>query len=116
MNKRARPGPAFSLVEIVVAIGILAVTLVVLLGLAGATVRSASAAADLAVAARLDANIRSEMERLKADLGLAELAALVPSTAQLHDARHDALRLLIDRHEAFGMELTQGHLQGYSLT
>jgi len=74
----ARPGPAFSLVEVVVAIGILAVTLVAVLGLAGSTMRSAGAAADRAVAARLGANVRSELEQLKADLGMSGLAAIVP--------------------------------------
>jgi hypothetical protein len=72
------PCPGFSLLEIVVAIGILALTLVTLLGLTGSTMRSAGAAADVAVAARFGANLRHELERLKADLGLSGLAAVVP--------------------------------------
>lgn len=78
MKTRVAPGPAFSLLEIVVAIGILAVTLATVLGLTGSTMRSAGAAADVAVAARLGANIRSELERLKADLGLSGMATMVP--------------------------------------
>jgi hypothetical protein len=34
---------------------------------------------------------------------------------QLHHARHDALSFFIDRHQAFGMELTQRHMQGHLL-
>ena len=33
----------------------------------------------------------------------------------IHDTRRDNLRLLIDRHQAFGMELTQGHPQRHLL-
>jgi type II secretory pathway pseudopilin PulG len=78
MKTRVTPCAAFSLLEIVVAIGILAVTLATVLGLTGSTMRSAGAATDIAVAARLGANIRSELERLKADLGLSGLATMVP--------------------------------------
>jgi prepilin-type N-terminal cleavage/methylation domain-containing protein len=78
MKTRVASCPAFSLIEVVVAIGILAVTLAMVLGLTGSTLRSAGAAADIAVAARLGANIRSELERLEADLGLPGLAAVVP--------------------------------------
>ena len=35
--------------------------------------------------------------------------------AQLHDAGHDALRLFIDRHQAFGMELAQRYMQCHLL-
>lgn len=78
MKTRAHCGCAFSLVEVVIAIGVLAVTLVAVLGLAGSTMRSGGATADLAVAGRLGAEIRGELERLKAELGLPGLAATIP--------------------------------------
>ena len=36
-------------------------------------------------------------------------------SAQLHHVGHDALRLFIDRHEAFGMEFAQGHMERHLL-
>jgi hypothetical protein len=69
---------AFSLVEVVAAIGILAVTLLAVLGLIMATVRSGGAIADADAVTRLGENIQGELERLEASLGLAGLADLVP--------------------------------------
>ena len=68
---------AFSLVEVVAAIGILAVTLVAVLGLMMATVRSGGEVADADAVARLAENIQGELDRLQASLGLAGLAGLV---------------------------------------
>jgi type II secretory pathway pseudopilin PulG len=69
---------AFSLVEVVAAIGILAVALVAVLGLVMATVRTAGEVADADAVTRLNENIQGELDRLQADLGLAGLAGLVP--------------------------------------
>lgn len=69
---------AFSLIEVVAAIGILAGTVVALLGLLAAQSRSIEAIDDAHAAARLGENIQQELERLKIDLGLDGLAALVP--------------------------------------
>ena len=109
MKTRVASWPAFSLIEVVVAIGILAVTLAMVLGLTGSTLRSAGAAADIAVAARLGASIRSELERLKADLGLPGLAAVVPpggsATALQLVATRDGQRVL----RSDGAEPAAGH-------
>lgn len=69
----------FSLVEVVAAIGVLAVALVAVLGLIASTTRSAGEVVDAHVAARLGENIQGELERLKVGLGLAGLAAIVPA-------------------------------------
>ena len=70
---------AFSLIEVVVALGILAVTLVAVLGLLASSTRPAGEIADVHVAARLGENIQDELERLKDGLGLDGLAAIVPA-------------------------------------
>jgi hypothetical protein len=64
---------------VVVAIGILAVTLIAVLGLLASSTRPAGEIADVHVAARLGENIQDELERLKASLGLVGLAAMVPT-------------------------------------
>ena len=98
MSVIRKPPCAFSLLEVVVAIGILAAILVALLGSLGPAVRSAGATADAQVVARLADNIQSELERLQADLGLDGLAADVPpagsATALQLVATRDGQRLL----------------------
>lgn len=98
MSVARRPSRAFSLLEVVVATGILAVILVALLGSFGPAVRSAGAVADAQVAARLAGNIQIELERLQAGLGLDGLAAAVPpagsATSLQLVATRDGQRLL----------------------
>jgi prepilin-type N-terminal cleavage/methylation domain-containing protein len=78
MNARQTRRHGFSLVEVIVAIGLIAVVLVALLASFGPAARSAGDAADAEVAARLAGNIQIELERLQAELGLEGLAAAVP--------------------------------------
>ena len=75
-GRRSRFG-AFSLVEVVAAIGILAVALIAVLGLTVATVRSDGEIADADALARLGENIQGELERLQASLGLAGMTDLI---------------------------------------
>ena len=75
-GRRSRFG-AFSLVEVVAAIGILAVALIAVLGLIVATVRSGGEIADADALARLSENIQGELERLQASLGLAGMTDLI---------------------------------------
>jgi len=79
MKTKPTDSGAFTLIEVIAAIGILAVTLVAMLGLLAATTRPAGESTDIRVAARLGENIEDELERLKASLGLAGLAAMVPT-------------------------------------
>jgi type II secretory pathway pseudopilin PulG len=98
MKSKPAGSSAFTLLEVVVAIGILAVTLIALLGLLAASTRPAGVIADTQVAAHLGENIQDELERLKAGLGLDGLAAMVPpggSAAPLQlVATRDGLRVL----------------------
>jgi hypothetical protein len=71
-------GLAFSLVEVVVAIGLVGVSLVTTLGLLAATTRSAADLNDSQGSASLGGSIQAELDRLKDSLGLAGLANLVP--------------------------------------
>ena len=75
-SRRSRLG-AFSLVEVVAAIGILAVALIAVLGLIVATVRSGGEIADADALARLGENIQGELERFQASLGLADMTDLI---------------------------------------
>lgn len=88
---------AFSLIEVVVAIGLLAGALVAILGLAAATIHSAAELSDAQGCASLGGSVQCELERLKDSLGLAGLARLVPtsgSTAPLRLAgTRDGLRV-----------------------
>ncbi len=90
--------PGFSLVEVIVAIGLVAIVLVALLAAFGPAARSAAAADDTQVAARLAGNIQLELERLQAELGLEGLAAAVPpagsATPLLLVATRDGQRVL----------------------
>ncbi|MGA2444908.1 MAG: hypothetical protein ABSG50_05685 [Opitutaceae bacterium] len=79
MKTKPTDSGAFTLIEVIAAIGILAVTLVAMFGLLAATARPAGESIDIRVAARLGENIQDELERLKAGLGLAGLAAMVPT-------------------------------------
>jgi type II secretory pathway pseudopilin PulG len=78
MNARRPARSGFSLVEVIVAIGLVAVVLIALLAAFGPMARSAGNAADAQVAGRLAGNIQLELERLQAELGLEGLAAAVP--------------------------------------
>jgi len=79
MKTKPTDSGAFTLIEVVAAIGILAVTLVAMLGLLASSTHPAGEIADVHVAARLGENIQDELERLKASLGLVGLAAMVPT-------------------------------------
>jgi type II secretory pathway pseudopilin PulG len=80
MTTPAAPARGFSLVEVIVAIGMVAAVLVALLGWFAPAVRSAAATADAQVAAGLADEIQLELERLEATLGFDGLAAVVPAT------------------------------------
>lgn len=69
---------AFSLVEVVVAVGLVAASLVAVLGLLAATTHSAAELSDAQGGASLDGSVQGELERLKDSLGLAGLSRLVP--------------------------------------
>jgi hypothetical protein len=77
MNDARRRG-AFSLVEVVVAIGLIAGSLVAILGLLAATTNSAAEARDAQGLASLGGGIQCELDRLKNSLGLYGLAAAIP--------------------------------------
>jgi len=74
---RPRLAGAFSLVEVVVAIGLVAASLVAVLGLLAATTHSAAELSDAQGGASLGGSVQCELERLKDSLGLAGLAHLV---------------------------------------
>jgi len=78
MNPARREPGGFSLLEVIVAVGIAAVVLVTLLGWFGPAVRSAAATADAQTAAGLADDVQLELERLQAVLGLDGLAVAVP--------------------------------------
>jgi hypothetical protein len=74
--KAARHG--FSLLEVVMAIGILALAVIALLGFIAASANTDGDLADARAAAGLGGPIQAELERLRAELGLDGLAAAVP--------------------------------------
>jgi type II secretory pathway pseudopilin PulG len=78
MKTKPAGSSAFTLLEVVVAIGILAVMMLAVLGLLATSTRPAGVIAEMQVAAHLGENIQDELERLKAGLGLDGLAAMVP--------------------------------------
>jgi hypothetical protein len=92
LNRRLGWFDSFSLVEVVAAIGILAVTLIVVLGLIMATVRTVGEVADADAVTRLNENIQGELERLQTNLGLAALASLVPLSGSSRPLRMVATR------------------------
>ena len=73
-----RTRPAFSLVEVVAALGLVAVTVVALLGLFAASLRAPAEIADARIAAKMSGCIQEELERLRAEAGLDRLAASIP--------------------------------------
>ena len=92
-----RPGHSFSLVEVVVAIGLVAVSLVAILGLLAATTHSAAELSGAQGSASLGGSIQSELDRLKDSIGLAGLASLVPPSGSAAPLRlvgtRDGLRV-----------------------
>jgi len=92
MNPARQRSGSFSLLEVVVAVGLVAVVLVTLLGWFGPAVRSAAAIADAQMATGLPDDIQLELERLESEHGLDGLAAIVPPSGS--DA---ALRLVATR-------------------
>ena len=75
-----KPAPrrGFSLLEVVVAIGIFALAVIALLGFLTATSQTGGEIADAQVAAGLGGPTQTELERLRFELGLDGLAAGVP--------------------------------------
>jgi len=73
-----RPAQGFSLVEVVVAIGLAAVSLVAVLGLLAATTHSAAELSDAQGSASLGESIQCELDCLKDSFGLAGFTQLVP--------------------------------------
>jgi type II secretory pathway pseudopilin PulG len=73
--------PGFSLIEVVVAVGLLSFALVAILGLMSATTRSAAELAEAEGLASLGAGVQRELERIKASVGLNGLSDLVPEGA-----------------------------------
>jgi type II secretory pathway pseudopilin PulG len=65
---------AFSLIEVVVAVGLLSFALVAILGLLAATTRSAADVTDSEGLASLGAGVQRELERIKTSVGLAGIA------------------------------------------
>jgi len=68
----------FLLLEVVVAIGVLALAVIAIFGVVTATTRSGGEIADAQAAARLGEHVQGELERLRSELGLDGLAAAVP--------------------------------------
>jgi hypothetical protein len=100
---------AFSLIEVVVAVGLLSFALVAIIGLMSATTRSATDLAEAEGIPSLGAGVQCELERIKASVGLDGLAGLVPaggSTAPLRFVgTRDGLRIL----RADGADPAAGH-------
>jgi hypothetical protein len=89
---------AFSLVEVIVAIGLVAGALLAILGLLAATTSSTAESEDAQGIASLGGSIQCELERLKNSIGLASLAGLVPAGGSATPLRlvgtRDCLRVL----------------------
>ena len=92
MNTGRQSLPAFTLVEVVVALGVMAVVLATLLGMLGPAATRAGDIADRHAVARLGGNLQGELERLKAELGLDGLALAVPAAGSNPTMRLVALR------------------------
>ncbi|OHE86599.1 MAG: hypothetical protein A3G75_11990 [Verrucomicrobia bacterium RIFCSPLOWO2_12_FULL_64_8] len=69
---------AFTLVEVIVAVGVFAVAVTAALGLLSSQSRRASDLDDAQTAARLGTGIQQELERLKTAIGIEGLAAVIP--------------------------------------
>jgi type II secretory pathway pseudopilin PulG len=78
-GERRGPHLAFSLVEVVVAVGLLAFALVAILGLMSSTTRSAADVTEAEGLASLGASVQRELERIEASIGLRGLAELLPA-------------------------------------
>lgn len=91
----------FSLVEVVIAVGIFAIAVVGILGLLPSLARQAAESSDTIAAQRLPEPVRIEFERLAASAGFDSLAAAVPVMgAPLQDGfelvgARDGLRVLV---------------------
>lgn len=70
---------SFSLLEVVMAIGILAIAVAALLGFMAAAAGAEGEIADARAAAGLGGSIQAELERLRSELGFEGLAAAVPA-------------------------------------
>ncbi len=90
---KARRIPAFSLVEVVVAVGIFAIGIVGVLGLLSPSIKSVSEVGDTAVANRLADNIQVELERL----GFTAVTTALPNSGALITlvANRDGSRVLL---------------------
>jgi prepilin-type N-terminal cleavage/methylation domain-containing protein len=92
-----RPRRGFSLVEVVVAIGLIAVSLVAILGLLAATTHSAAELSDAQGSASLGGSIQCELDRLRNSAGLAKLEQIVPPSGSAAPLRlvgtRDGLRV-----------------------
>ena len=99
MRARRRQTPGFSLVEVIIAVGIFAAAVAVMLALLPSLVRQAAASADSLTAGRLPDGIRLELQRLATTGGFNNLAgqttpmaAPLPATLMLAAPR-DATRV-----------------------
>ena len=72
------PSHGFSLLEVVMAVGVLALAVIALLAFLAASGGVANELADAQVAASLGEPVQAELERLRAAIGLDGLAAAVP--------------------------------------
>ncbi|MDD2765677.1 MAG: prepilin-type N-terminal cleavage/methylation domain-containing protein [Opitutaceae bacterium] len=82
----------FTLVEVVVAIGILALMLIAGLGLLAVSARSGGDGFDADATVRLGENVQGELERLKHGADLAGLAAIIPPSGAATPLRLVATR------------------------
>ena len=87
----------FSLLEVVVAAGVLALTVIALLAFMVVSTGAEGATADAQTAAALGGPIQAELERLRTELGLEGLAAAVPPAGSPAPLRMVAAR---DGHRA----------------
>ncbi len=76
MSLAARRG--FALIEVVMALGVLALAVIALLAFLAAAAGAEGGAADAQAAASLGGPVQAELERLRAELGFDGLAAVVP--------------------------------------
>jgi type II secretory pathway pseudopilin PulG len=81
MNHAAHHAKAFSLVEVIIAVGIFATAVVVTLGMLPALTRQSIESADTLVAQRLAGSIRVEARRIATSGGFDALATAIPVMA-----------------------------------